>query len=225
MSKMFNNCPNLVSVYMAGIDTSNVTDMSYLFAVCNKLETVNLDGINTSKVTTMKGMFANCESLTEVNLSGFNTSNVTDMSSMFIYCENLETLDLSSFSTPNVTDTQAMFYKNLSLETIYATPMFDTSNVMSSNNMFGLCDNLVGGNGSMPVSGKLGKDYACVDGVNGTPGYFTDDNFDAATGTLTLRGDVVADYVRSFGGCEGVKHVYAEEGTVLPRDCNRLFSD
>ena len=225
MSQMFNNCPNLVSVYMAGTDTSKVTDMSYLFAVCNKLETVNLDGINTSKVTTMKGMFANCESLTEVNLSGFNTSNVTDMSSMFIYCESLETLDLSSFSTPNVTDTQAMFYKNLSLETIYATPMFDTSNVTSSNNMFGLCDNLVGGNGSMPVSGKLGKDYACVDGVNGTPGYFTDDNFDAATGTLTLRGNVNGDYVRSFGGCEGVKHVYADEGTVFPEYCGRLFMD
>ena len=224
MSQMFNNCPNLVSVYMAGTDTSNVTDMSYLFAVCNKLETVNLDGIDTSKVTTMKGMFANCYGLKSLDLSGLNTSKVTDMGSMFIYCENLEIVDITGFDTSNVTNTGSMFYKDQKLETIYATPMFKTDAITSSSYMFGMCDNLVGGNGTAYSYDKVGKAYACVDGVNGAPGYFTYADYDASSETLYLSGDVNWNNIHSFGNCSGVKHVIAKEGTVFPEDCDSLFA-
>lgn len=88
------------------LDTSNVTDMTYMFSDCI-VPSLDLSKWDTSKVTNMNGMFSGSKAKT-LNLSGFNTKNVTSMHNMF--CEiNVETLDLSSFDLTSDTVTTQMF--------------------------------------------------------------------------------------------------------------------
>lgn len=67
------------------VDTSNVTNMSYMFYYCTSLKEV--PQLNTSNVTNMGSMFRYCELLE--NVPQFDTSKVTIMSSMFSSCNNL----------------------------------------------------------------------------------------------------------------------------------------
>ena len=78
------------------LNTSQVTDMSYMFCGCYKLSGLDVSGFNTSAVTTMKCMFYQCRGLTALDLSGFNTSRVTDMNNMFSGCEGLTSLDVTA---------------------------------------------------------------------------------------------------------------------------------
>jgi surface protein len=64
MSGMFYYCYSLVSIPQ--IDTSNVTDMSYMVSNCNSL--VSIPQLDTQNVTNMGKMFNNCYSLTHANL-------------------------------------------------------------------------------------------------------------------------------------------------------------
>ncbi|EMF0286796.1 BspA family leucine-rich repeat surface protein [Enterococcus hirae] len=68
---------------LSQLDTSNVTDMSYMFAYQIALKNLDLSGFDTSKVTDMSQMFTAMWKLENLNISGFDTSNVTDMHSMF----------------------------------------------------------------------------------------------------------------------------------------------
>jgi len=97
MSYMFYKCHDLTSLDLSNFDTSNVTNMSYMFDGCSSLTSLNLSGFDTSNVTTMSGMFSGCSGLTSLDLSNFDTSNVTDMCSMFSRCSGLTSLDLSNF--------------------------------------------------------------------------------------------------------------------------------
>lgn len=55
-------------------------------------KTINISGINTSAVTNMSYMFANCKKLKELDLSGFDVSKVHDMTLIFIDCNELKTI-------------------------------------------------------------------------------------------------------------------------------------
>ncbi len=70
------------------------------FYGCENLTAINgIEYLNTSEVTNMSFMFHFCFVLKSLDLSSFNTSQVTNMSHMFCECEFLESLDLSSFNT------------------------------------------------------------------------------------------------------------------------------
>ncbi|MCR4857256.1 MAG: DUF285 domain-containing protein, partial [Bacteroidales bacterium] len=58
--------------------------------------------LNTSEVTNMSYMFHKCSVIESIDVSGFNTSNVTDMSYMFANCLRLWNLDVSNFNTSKV---------------------------------------------------------------------------------------------------------------------------
>lgn len=167
------------------LNTSDVTDMSFMFSNMDSIVALNLSTFNTSKVTNMKGMFSDCTKLREINLSSFNTSKVTDMTIMFESCEALTILDLSSFSNASLEDhlhnTDNMFTWCKSLTTIYASTNFnltinhddyDWSAVMASTAMFEDCHNLVGGNGTTYNEEHKYADYARID-TDETPGFFT----------------------------------------------------
>jgi surface protein len=119
MSYWFYDCQNLINFDSTYLDTSKVTDMSYLFyGVGKTTETFNLDlsQLNTSEVTNMEGMFSgagsNATSWSIGDISGWQTGKVMDMSSMFNGAgSNADTftLDLSSWDTSAVTDMAAMF--------------------------------------------------------------------------------------------------------------------
>ncbi len=143
------------------LNTSEVTDMSWMFQFCHHLTSIDLSNFNTANVNNMQGMFYGCDGLTSLDMSSFNTANVTDMSQMFIGCnvtnfdmssfntgsvQNMSymfngcdatTLDLSHFNTANVTDMSSMF-SGLSVESLDLSG-WNTSNVTSMYEMFNSC--------------------------------------------------------------------------------------
>ncbi|MFK4894762.1 BspA family leucine-rich repeat surface protein [Lactococcus petauri] len=128
------------------LDTSQVTDMSYMFWNSRGLTALDLSSFNTSKVFTMSAMFLELENLTTLNLSNFDTSNVTTMSAMFEFVA-LKTLDLSHFNTSKVTDMSYMFYGSSELSALNLTN-FDTRQVVNMKAMF----TFVGGLSELDVS-------------------------------------------------------------------------
>ena len=138
MSYMFYNCSNLTSLDLSSFDTSNVTNMSNMFNICTKLLSIDVSNFNTSKVTDMSYMFSNCK-MTTIDVSNFNTSKVTNMKYMFNMCSNLTSLDLSNFNTSNVTDMSNMFYECTKLTTIDGLSEFVTNNLTNMSWMFYNC--------------------------------------------------------------------------------------
>lgn len=149
-------------------------DANHMFSG-SKIETIDLSGLDTSKVTNMSYMFGRCEKLTSLNLAYFDTSNVTDMKGMFSSCLKLTSLSLSNFDTSKVTDMRSMFMDDSLLEKIYASENFITTNVTLSQDMFYNCQSLVGGNNTQYSFEHVDAEYARIDGGPGssTPGYFT----------------------------------------------------
>lgn len=96
---IFSRCPNLASVDLSGLDSTNATSMANMFYSCTALKQLDLTGLNTVRVETMDSMFNSCRALESLNLAGFNTANVSSMSGMFEYCTMLKEVRLgSSFS-------------------------------------------------------------------------------------------------------------------------------
>ena len=191
---------DFVEIDLSKFNTSLVTNMSRMFSGCRYLSKLDLSSFDTSNVTNMSSMFYD-NSLKSLDLSSFNTSNVTDMSSMFERCYKLTSLDLSSFDTSNVTSMYSMFNGCSLLTSIYVKPDTDwstSSSLANSNYMFTGCKNLIGGNGTVFNTDKTDKTYACVDGLNGKIGYFTDLN-------TVLRGSLINTILLSFSSATRFK--------------------
>lgn len=110
-----NSCEYLVYKYrgdsidfIKNLNTSNVTNMSYMFHSCLFAKTIDLSGFNTSNVTTMAGMLSHCEDVENLDVSNFDTSNVTTMQEMFWGTRTPEYFDLSHFKTSNVKTVEKM---------------------------------------------------------------------------------------------------------------------
>ena len=111
LSNLFNDFENLQAINDIGnLNTSSVTDMSFMFMSCFNLISLNLSDWNTSQVENMTSMFKNCLSLTTLNLSGWDTSQVENMESMFENCSNLTLIYVdTNWNTQNVEEGTAMF--------------------------------------------------------------------------------------------------------------------
>lgn len=141
MSFMFSGCSKLSSLDLSSLDTSKVTGMWSIFSGCSSLASLDLSGLDTSKTTSMSSMFSGCSNLASLDLSGLDTSKVTSMSGMFSGCSSLSSLDLSSLDTSNVTDMSDMFRECFSLKSLNVTS-FDTCKVTSMFAMFNSCTSL-----------------------------------------------------------------------------------
>ena len=124
MSYMFSNCENLTSVPL--LDTSKVTNMGSMFYYCSKLTSVPL--LDTSKVTNMSYMFSNCENLTSV--PQLDISNATNMVSMFQVCTNLIEVRFKGQPTSSVS-TGSMFYRVYTTGTLYYDSRYDYSKIIN----------------------------------------------------------------------------------------------
>ena len=145
------------------------------FNKMKKLQTITgMEYLNTSEVTNMSYMFCSCTQLESLDLSSFDTSNVTDMGDMFCDCQSLTSLDLSNFNTSNVTDMYEMFYGCKELTTIYVGEGWSTAAVTDSWDMFYGCKKLVGGAGTTYDENHVDASYAHVDGAPSNPGYFSE---------------------------------------------------
>ena len=141
MSYMFTNCTGLQTLDVSNFDTSQVTDMNNMFAGCKALQTLDLSNFNTNQVTDMAGMFSSCDKIQTVNVSNFDTSQVTNMRGMFSHCWELQALDVTKFDTSKVTDMSDMFYGCKELQTLDVSN-FDTSQVINMSSMFADCRGL-----------------------------------------------------------------------------------
>ena len=141
MISYFSGFEEMTSIDLSAIDTSEVTDMSYMFSECNGLTSLDVSKFDTSQVTTMTWMFAECSSLTSLDVSKFDTSKVTNMSYMFYNCRSLTSLDVSKLDTSNVTNMSGMF-ENVRRLTSLDVSNFDTSQVIDMSWMFGNCSGL-----------------------------------------------------------------------------------
>ena len=88
--------------------------------------------------------FASMSNCTSMDLSKLDTAKVTSMNNMFSDCNSLTSLDVSSFNTASVTGMSAMFFGCMNLVTIYASNLWSTAKVTSSNKMFTNCTKLKG---------------------------------------------------------------------------------
>ena len=115
MSYMFRSCTNLTTIPQ--LDTSSVTTMHYMFHSCTNLQTI--PQLNTSKATNIAGMFYGCTNLTTVPL--LNTSKVTNMCNMFGNCTNLSDESLNNIllmckNATSYTDTKTLAWIGLTSE-------------------------------------------------------------------------------------------------------------
>lgn len=104
------------------LDTSNVTNMSYMFHRCKLLTSLDVSTFNTSHVTTMSHMFGDVLSgamaLTAITFGqNFVKNTVTDTSYMFYYCTKLTELNIDDWDVSNVTTMSNMFKSCESLTT------------------------------------------------------------------------------------------------------------
>ncbi|MCR4748302.1 MAG: BspA family leucine-rich repeat surface protein, partial [Lachnospiraceae bacterium] len=141
----FSGLHKLKSVDLSGLDTSTVTNMSYMFGdakiLQENLKTLDLSNLKTGNVTKMTGMFAGLQGIKTLDLSGFDTSKVTDMTEMFMWCEGLESVNLSSFDTSNVTGMSGMFDDCIRLKSLDLSG-FNTKNVGGDSFMGGGMSNM-----------------------------------------------------------------------------------
>ena len=145
MSFMFYTCKKVTSLDVSKFDTSKVTSMSSMFQYCSGLTNIDVSNFDTSNVTNMYGMFCFdwnfVSNLTSLDLSSFNTSKVKNMDYMFAYCHGLTSMDVSDFDTSNVTGMENMFYDCEKLTSLDVSN-FDTSNVTNMHQMFSVCRSL-----------------------------------------------------------------------------------
>jgi|UniRef100_UPI0040255B9F surface protein len=141
MSWMFYYCSLLESIDVSKFNTSSVTDMSWMFDGCSSLENIDVSKFNTSNVTNMSCMFSGCSSLESIDVSKFNTSSVMRMYGMFMGCSSLKSIDVSKFNTSKVTDMPCMFDGCSSLKSIDVSK-FNTSKVTDMSWMFYGCSSL-----------------------------------------------------------------------------------
>ena len=149
------------------------TTDSWFYNMQNLQAIEGMEYLNTSEVTNMTWMFGYCPGLTSLDLSHFNTSKVTNMTRVFAYSSGLTSLDLSSFSTSQVTNMTGMFRRCGNLRTITVGSDWSTAAVVYSQNMFGDDTCLVGGKGTTYDASHIDKAYAHIDGGASDPGYFT----------------------------------------------------
>ena len=181
---------------MEYLNTSEVTDMSYMFTGIS-LESLDVSHFNTAKVTNMSNMFHGSEFLTSLDLGSFNTSNVTDMNSMFTYCQSLTNLDLSNFNTANVTNMNDMF-SNCSGLTSLDLSNFNTANVTDMGYMFNDCRSLT----SLDLSNFNTSSVTKMSGMflecNSLETIYVGDGW--STDAVTQSADMFTDCMSLIGG-------------------------
>ena len=140
-SGMFSYLDNVDTLDLTGLDTSNMTSMSYMFYNSNSLKSINLSNFNTSKLLYTNNMFNGCTSLESLDLSNFNTSKVTNFSNMFRDCQKMKEINLSNFDTSSATTFANLFHNCSSLTTLDLSS-FNTNKVTYMGSMFYNCSSL-----------------------------------------------------------------------------------
>ena len=105
MQMLFAKCKSLKTVKLR-MDTSGITDMSYLFYGCESLEQIDLSQWNTANVRTMQGMFSNCSNLKDIaGHENWDTRSLESVAYMFNATRKLQTVDMSGWDLAGLKNT------------------------------------------------------------------------------------------------------------------------
>lgn len=158
MDRWFYGCQIMTVCNLDKLDTSSLTDASYMFSGCSSLTSIDLSSWNTSNVTKMDSMFYNCSNLTTIgDLSSWNTGKVTNMSYMFTYCSKLSA-DCSNWDVSKVNN-HSNFNKNATGVTVPLAWQASSDEDGEDSAIAPLCEEQ--GNGdALSVSDENGNDEA-----------------------------------------------------------------
>ena len=186
-------------VFDQSFSTFTPTTLNKFFSGLFSLETIQgLEYLNTTNVTDMSYMFSNCMSIQRINATKIKTEKVTNMEGMFQSCKTLTSLDLSNFNTEKVTNMKGMFRNSDKLEAIIASNKFVTNAMTASDDMFKGCNALYGDIECAPDK-AADKTYAKIDGGYFRMAGVADRPWaEYADGTLTFR----YGYKRKLGANE-----------------------
>lgn len=145
------------SIICDGLNTSTVTNMSYMFGYCGELIEVDIKSLDTSAVTRMNNMFAYCGSLVQIDLGGLNTSSVESMEYMFDQDSSLVYVNLSGWSTESITNNDRMFQSARALKAV----IIDSPELfrLSTSTVFANSSITNGGTGFVYVPDNLVDEY------------------------------------------------------------------
>ena len=201
MSYIFMGCSKLAGLDVSGFDTTNVTTMNNMFYNCSGLTSLDASNFNTAKVTTMVSMFSGCSGLTSLDASGFDITNVTSMNNMFYGCSGLTSLDASKWNTSNVTDMSYMFAACSRLKTLDASK-WNTSNVTNMSHLFAGCSGLT----------TLNVLNWNTTNVTNMSGMFNDCSGLTSFDISNFNTSEVTDMSYMFGYCRALTTIYAGDG-------------
>ena len=214
MSWMFRSCTQLTSLDLSNFNTDNVTSMTCMFDYCIRLTSLNLSSFNTQNVTSMAAMFRDCESLTSLDLSNFNTNNVEYFDSMFENCKHLTSLDLLRFNTQNVVNLHYMFKGCWCLNSLDLSN-FNTDKVVDMTEMFGNCYWLTSLNlssfNTQNVISMAGMFEFCYNLPSLDLSSFNTQN--------------VTDTSLMFKYCKSLHTIYVTNSFIAPNKSNNMFID
>ncbi len=141
MLGMFSNDESLSALDISTWNTSNVENMGLMFRGCSKLGFIDVERFDTGRVFNMQNMFNGCSSLKQLAVSNWNVSSVTYAPYMFYGCSQITALDLSKWNTSKMESMAAMFGECSSLNSLSVSG-WNTSRAVSMALMFYQCKSL-----------------------------------------------------------------------------------
>ncbi|EMF0202104.1 BspA family leucine-rich repeat surface protein [Enterococcus hirae] len=218
---------------LSQLDTSNVTDMSYMFHGMSSVTSLDVSSFDTSKATDMGYMFRNMSSVTSLDVSGFDTSKVKDMGYMFRGMNSVTSLDVSNFDTSKVTSMSYMFADTPLKKLILG----DTFKFVNGTGALTSAWKREDGKGKAYTADDFIKNYGTGDltagtyvsvetGTWGTSPYTFDEN----TGVLTIEAGELSGFVESPWyknkkvDAKAIKKIVLAGKVVAPENSFLLFS-
>lgn len=187
------------------INTSSVTDMTYLFSGCINATSIDLSAIDTTNVKKFGGLFSNCRSVTSLDLSKINTSALHGNSgeqfySVFSNCQSLTSIDISTWELPSSGTTSRMPSMNSLFNGCYElqslTPPANAFKVAQNlSNLFSGCHKLPASH----IKGFLNKINNLKEAAT-----YVEHLFDGCNLLDEMTLDISQDNTSSYQGCMGI---------------------
>jgi surface protein len=130
---MFYACEGITKFDFSNLNTSKVTDMSYMFQYCKGIsnsDDIDLSPLDTSSLENMFSMFGHMDKLTKIIIS-FDTSNVTNLKWTFGYSQFTEIWMING-GTIKATSFDDTFYSHKSSGKFYYNSDYTYDNILKA---------------------------------------------------------------------------------------------
>lgn len=126
------------------LDTSDLTDTSYMFALSSKLREIPL--LKTEKVTTARAMFSGCENLTKIPSKNFGELvDGTDFCKTCLNISNVNNIEFTSLSSADnmFSDCKLSTFENMTFGNLESSTLmfYQCSNATFNGTIFGKIKN------------------------------------------------------------------------------------